>query len=226
MISGRNLRREIVETAKRINALGINQGKSGNVSARAGADGFLITPSALAYGKMRPEDVVRVSLDGTPIGKRRASTEWRLHRDIYAKRTEVGAILHAHPMYATTLACLRREIPALHYMVAVAGGTSIRCAPYATVGTQELSNRAAAALKGRTACLLANHGMVVLGTTLVEALDRAVEVEALAAMYWRALQIGEPAILSDAEMARVLATFEDYRAQSAERREASRRARP
>jgi L-fuculose-phosphate aldolase len=226
MISGRILRREIIETARRMNALGINQGRSGNVSARAAEDGFLITPSALAYEKMRAEDVVAVRLDGTSVGKHRASTEWRLHRDIYAQRMEVGAILHAHPMYATTLACLRREIPALHYMVAVAGGKSIRCAPYATVGTQELSNRAVAALKGRKACLLANHGIVVLGTTLVEAFDLAVEVEALAAMYWRALQIEEPEVLSEAEMTRVLAKFQDYRARSTERRKGSRRTRP
>jgi L-fuculose-phosphate aldolase len=219
-------RREIIETARRMNATGINQGKSGNVSARAETGGLLITPSALAYDTMRPEDIVQVRLDGASQGKRRASTEWRLHRDIYASRSDVGAIVHAHPMFATTLACLGREIPAVHYMVAVAGGASIRCAPYATFGTQELSDHAVAALEGRTACLLANHGMVAVGSTLADALDLAVEVETLAAMYWRALQIGQPVILSDAEMARVLAKFEDYRAGSADRRKRTGRTRP
>jgi L-fuculose-phosphate aldolase len=220
MIRDGSLRREVVETARRMNAAGINQGTSGNVSARAGADGFLITPSALAYARMRAGDVVRMRLDGTSFGARRASTEWRLHRDIYAKRKDVGAIVHAHPLFATTLACLGREIPAVHYMVAAAGGASIRCAPYATFGTQELSDRAVAALQGRKACLMANHGMIVVGPTLGEAFDLAVEVETLASLYWHALQLGEPTILSRAEMARVLAKFEHYRSEKLERRKA------
>jgi L-fuculose-phosphate aldolase len=226
MVFARSLRRQIIETARRMNAIGINQGKSGNVSTRVGKSGFLITPSALAYAKMRAEDIVEVRFNGALQGKRRASTEWRLHRDVYAKRSDVGAIIHAHSIYATTLACLRRDIPAVHYMVAAAGGASIRCAPYATVGTQELSDRAVAALNGRKACLLANHGMVVVGSTLEDVLDLAVEVETLAAMFWRALQIEEPEILSDAEMATVLAKFADYRAGSAERRKRSRNTRP
>jgi L-fuculose-phosphate aldolase len=214
MIRDVSVRRDIIQTARRMNATGINQGTSGNVSARAGAGGFLITPSALAYDAMRPEDVVQVRLDGTSLGRRRASTEWRLHRDIYASRSDAGAIVHAHPMFATTLACLGREIPAVHYMVAMAGGATIRCAPYATFGTQELSDHAVAALDGRKACLLANHGMVAMGSTLADALGLAIEVETLAAMYWRTLQVGEPRILPDVEMARVLAKFEDYRAGS------------
>jgi L-fuculose-phosphate aldolase len=225
MIRDVSVRREIIQTARRMNATGINQSTSGNVSARVGTGGFLITPSALAYDEMRPEDVVQVRLDGTSLGRRRASTEWRLHRDIYARRSDAGAIVHAHPMFATTLACLGREIPAVHYMVAMAGGATIRCAPYATFGTQELSDHAVAALDGRKACLLANHGMVAMGSTLADALDLVIEVETLAAIYWRTLQVGEPKILSDVEMARVLAKFEDYRAGSIVRPKGSRKTR-
>lgn len=212
MIRDVSVRREIIDAARRMNATGINQGTSGNVSARVRKGDFLITPSALAYDTMRPQDVVRVRLDGTALGRRPASTEWRLHRDIYARKSDVGAIVHAHSMFATTLACLGREIPAVHYMVAMAGGATIRCAPYATFGTQELSDHAVAALDGRKACLLANHGMVATGSMLADALALVIEVETLAAMYWRALQVGEPRILSDAEMARVIAKFDDYRA--------------
>jgi L-fuculose-phosphate aldolase len=226
MIRDGSVRREIVETARRMNAAGINQGTSGNVSARAGTGGLWITPSALAYDKTRPEDVVLVRPDGTSLGRRRASTEWRLHRDIYATRSDVGAIVHAHPMFATTLACLGRDIPAVHYMVAMAGGVSIRCAPYATFGTQELSDHTVAALDGRKACLLANHGMVAVGPTLVAAFNLAVEVETLSAMYWRALQIGEPTILSEAEMTRVLAKFEDYKAEPTKSSKGNRKTRP
>jgi L-fuculose-phosphate aldolase len=173
---------------------------------------MLITPSAVPYEAMAPEQLIRMALDGTVVeGDGRPSSEWRLHADIYRGRPEVGAVLHAHPEFCATLACLRREIPAVHYMVAVAGGTSIRCAPYATFGTAELAAGVLEALEDRTACLMANHGLVALGASPGEALDRAVEVEALAAVYWRALQAGEPVILSDQEMAEVLDAFRDYR---------------
>ena len=138
------------------------------------------------------------------------SSEWRFHRDIYVARPELNAIVHAHSPFATTLACLARDIPAFHYMIAVAGGKDIRCAPYATFGTQELSDRALVALEGRQACLLANHGMIAVGSSLAKALALAVEVEALAEQYWRALQIGAPNLLSDAEMDIVLKKFQTY----------------
>ncbi len=203
------LREEIIATARAMNTRGLNRGKSGNVSART-ASGFLVTPTGLAYESMRAEDVVAMSLSGASSGPRAPSSEWRFHRDIYVARSAVHAVVHAHSPFATTLACLDRGIPAFHYMIAVAGGRDIRCAPYATFGTQALSDHALAALEGRRACLLANHGMIAVGTALAEALALAVEVEALAEQYWRVLQIGEPILLSDAEMVVVLEKFATY----------------
>ena len=207
---GTALRRAIIATALQMNALGINRGKSGNVSARI-VGGFLITPSALPYDETGPEDIVTVHEDGSATGMRVPSSEWRFHRAIYQARPEVRAIVHAHSPFATTLACLDRGIPAFHYMVAVAGGSDIRCAPYATFGTQELADYAVRALEGRAACLLAHHGMIAVGDSLKSALALAVEVETLAEMYWRALQIDQPRNLSDDEMERVLAKFSTYR---------------
>lgn len=206
----RRLRRAIVETCRRMNTLGLNQGRSGNLSARV-PGGLLVTPSGMAYDAMSPDDIVFMKADGdVPAGQRKPSSEWRFHRDILAARADVEAVLHSHAMFATTLACLRREIPAFHYMVAVAGGDTIRCAPYATFGTQALSDHALAALADRKACLLANHGMIAVGGSVDAALDLAVEVETLAAQYWRALQVGEPYILPGAEMAVVLEKFKGY----------------
>ena len=203
-------RRAMVDACGRMNALGINQGKSGNIGVRV-TGGLLVTPSGMPYDEMTPGDIVFMQANGAvPKGQREPSTEWRFHRDIFARRPEVGAVVHTHAMFATTLACLGRDIPAFHYMVAMAGGDSIRCAPYATFGTQELSDHALAALEGRKACLLANHGMIVVGETLKGALALAVEVETLAAQYWRALQIGKPKLLSRAEMRRVVAKFATY----------------
>ncbi len=187
------LRSAVIATALAMNARGINRGKSGNVSARlahAGFDGFVVTPTGLAYDETRPEDIVPVTLDGEARGSRLPSSEWRFHRDIYRARPEVNAVVHTHAPFATTLACLSRGIPAFHYMVAVAGGRDIRCAPYATFGTQELSDHVLAALDGRRACLLAHHGMIAVGASLPDALALAVEVETLAEIYWRALSIG------------------------------------
>lgn len=194
-----------------MNRIGLNQGTSGNLSARL-ESGFLVTPSGLPYESMTADDVVLLSWDGDHEPGERPSSEWRFHRDILAKRPEAGAVLHVHAMFATVLACLGLGIPAFHYMVAVAGGADIRCAPYATFGSQELSDHAVRALEGRDACLLANHGLIVLGATPAGALDLAREVETLAAQYWRARLIGEPNLLDAAEMDRVLAKFADYRA--------------
>ncbi|GAB4189196.1 MAG: class II aldolase/adducin family protein [Thalassobaculales bacterium] len=195
-----------------MNAMGINQGTSGNASVRdPKGRGILITPSSTPYEDMRPADIALMAFDGTWSGPRRPSSEWRFHLDILARRPDAEAVLHTHSMFATTLACLGRDIPSFHYMVAVAGGDSIRCAPYATFGTEALSAHALAALDGRKACLLGNHGMICLGESLERALALAVEVETLAAQYWRALQIGQPALLSAAEMAEVLARFQRMR---------------
>jgi L-fuculose-phosphate aldolase len=205
----RALRLAVIRAACDMNALGINRGKSGNVSARIDR-GFLVTPSALPYAQTKAEDIVAVDDDGNAGGRRAPSSEWRFHRDIYAARPEVMAIVHAHSPFATTLACLDRGIPAFHYMIAVAGGSDIRCAPYATFGTQQLSDHALRALEGRTACLLAHHGQIAVGNCLQAALALAVEVETLAEMYWRALAIGEPPILGDGEMREVLEKFATF----------------
>ena len=199
----------VAEFARRSVTAGLNQGTSGNVSARS-PEGFLITPSGRDMTGLGTADVVPVAMDGAAPEGLKPSSEWRFHRDIYAAFPEAGAIVHAHSPFAVALACLRRDIPPFHYMVAMAGGTDIRCARYATFGTQALSDGALAALEGRSACLLANHGMLVIGSDLRRALALAVEFESLCAQFWRACQIGTPTLLSDAEMADVLAKFRHY----------------
>jgi L-fuculose-phosphate aldolase len=207
------IRKQIVATALRMNSLGINRGKSGNVSARW-KNGFLVTPSGLPYEETKPGDIVFIDAKAKAKGTRPPSSEWRFHFDIYRRKGEVGAVVHTHSSFATTLACLGVAVPAFHYMVAVAGGNSIRCAPYATFGTQTLSDHALGALEGRKACLLANHGMIATGDSLKGALALAVEVEALCEQYWRALQIGKPNLLSDYEMTVVVEKFKTYNAQA------------
>jgi L-fuculose-phosphate aldolase len=203
------LRRAMIATARRLAPAGLNQGTSGNIGVRV-EGGFLVTPTGIAYERLVPADIVRMGFDGACEGRRKPSSEWRFHRDILAARGDIDVVLHVHSMFSTTLACHHREIPAFHYMVAMAGGSSIRCGRYATFGTEELSRHAVAALDGRKACLLANHGMIALGPTLDAAFRLAVEVETLAAMYWRALQLGEPKLLDEDEMARVVEKFRTY----------------
>jgi L-fuculose-phosphate aldolase len=204
------LRLRIVSAVRRLSALGMNPGMSGNLSARSDG-GFVVTPSGVAYDAMQPDDLVFVGADAAPVGNaRKPSSEWRLHRDIYAHRPEAGAVVHTHSPYATTLACVHRSIPAFHYEVAFAGGDDIRCGGYATFGTQELSDLALAALEGRKACLLANHGALAHGADLDEAVNLAEKVEALARLYWQSLQVGEPVLLDRVEMARVLEKFRTY----------------
>ena len=209
-----DLREQLVAVARRMNASGINQGTSGNLSARI-PGGLLITPSSLPYDRMQPADLVAIDLEGRPLGGAHAaeavpgggpgrpSSEWRLHADILASRPELQAVLHCHSIHATALACHGRAIPPFHYMTAVAGGDDIRCAPYATFGTAELSALAVQALEGRLACLLAQHGQVTVGSSLDQALRIAIEVETLARMYLQALQLGEPPLLSAEQMAAV-----------------------
>lgn len=205
------LRREIVSAARDMNRLGINQGTSGNISVRWG-EGMLITPSATAYEALRPEDVVLMKADGAGGGEGRLkpSTEWRLHQEILRNRLDAGAVVHAHPPYCTTLAILRREIPPVHYMIAAFGGPSIRCAPYATFGTAALAAHALEALKGRSACLLANHGMIVAGPTLPRAMWLAVELETLAKQYHLSLQVGSPVLLTEEEIAETARRLSGY----------------
>jgi len=195
-------RAAMVDTCRAMEAKGINQGTSGNLSLRWG-EGFLITPSSLPYDRMQPDDIVVMGWDAAYVGWR-PSSEWRFHRDILAARPDVDVVLHCHSAHATAVACHHRDIPAFHYMVGVMGGNSLRCAGYATFGTQALSDAALRALEGRKACLLAQHGQIALGRTLEAALAMAVEVEALAQMYLLALSIGEPPVLPEAEMERVM----------------------
>lgn len=202
-------RAALAEAARRTVALGLNRGAEGNVSLRWD-EGFLITPSGLPNDSLQAGQMVYMDLEGGWQGPLKPSSEWRIHRDLYRARAEAGAIVHAHSPYAVSLACLRRPIPAFHYMVAAAGGHDIPCAAYATFGTEALSANVLAALAGRRACLMANHGQVALGRTLDDALRLAEIVEELAAQYWRARLLGEPVLLTDAEMAAVLARFADY----------------
>jgi L-fuculose-phosphate aldolase len=206
-----DLREAIVHSARAMNALGINQGTSGNISVRCG-ETMLITPSATPYEAMQPDDIAAMPLDGDGAwtGPLKPSTEWRFHRDILCGRPDAGAVVHSHAMYCTTLAVARREIPACHYMIAAFGGDSVRCAPYATFGTAELAHLALTALEGRHACLLANHGMIVVGSTLAKAMWLAVELETLARQYYQSLLIGGPCLLSAADMAEAMQAFAGY----------------
>ncbi|HTJ96638.1 MAG TPA: class II aldolase/adducin family protein [Rhodocyclaceae bacterium] len=199
----------VLECARAMNAAGINRGTAGNVSVRTD-DGFMITPTGMDYSKASADDMVLVSMSGASHGKRKPSSEWHFHRDIYVQRPEAGAIVHTHSPFATSLACLGMEIPPFHYMVARFGGDTVRCAGYATFGTQELSDAMLVALEGRSACLMAQHGMTVFGRDLDQALAHAIELEALAEQYWRVLQIGSPRLLPDDEMASVLEKFKGY----------------
>ena len=206
----------IVVANRHLAAKGLNQGASGNVSVRDG-DGFRVTPSGVGADVLVPEQVVRMDMDGTWSGQWKPSSEWRFHRDIYAARPDAGAVVHCHSPAATALAVLGRAIPAFHYMVAIAGGVDVRCAPYATFGTQELSDAALAALEDRRACLLGHHGMIALGPTLSQAMDVAIEIEFLADLYLRLLPLGEPPVLPAAEMAVVLEKFKGYGANAQKR---------
>ncbi len=207
------LRKSLVETARAMSASGLSPGRSGNVSCRFG-EGMLITPSGLAYDLMAPADVVRVEADGSVAsGQRRPSTEWHFHLAIYHARPDRNAVVHTHSLHATVLACARRNIPAFHYMVAVAGGADIPLVPYATFGTDELARHVADGLSERDACLMAHHGQVAIGSTLERALELAAEVEVLAEQYVKVLMLGRPDVLPADEMVRVLDKFKSYGAQ-------------
>lgn len=205
------LRRQLLETCRSFGPERLSAGTSGNASVRCG-DGMLITPSAMDYATMTPQDIVWLGFDGGRRGERPPSSEWRFHLAILRQRPDAGAVVHVHSPAATALACLRLDIPPFHYMVAVAGGDGIRCAPYELFGTERLAAAVLTALRDRTAALLANHGQVAVGADLPAALKLAVEVEALADQYLRARAVGEPQRLDPAEMAEVLERFVRYRA--------------
>ena len=206
------LRQQIIDHCLVMNASGLNQGTSGNISVRLGND-MLISPSGIAYHTLKSEMIATMAIDdgsGSWTGPLKPSTEWHFHQALLRNRPDANAVVHAHPTYCTTLAILRKDIPACHYMIAAFGGNNVRCSGYATYGTKSLSNLAVEAMKDRTACLLGNHGMIAIGDTLPKAMWRAVELETIARQYYLSLQIGNPVILSDANIEETLAGFATY----------------
>ena len=203
------LRRELVAAQRRLDALGLNRGSSGNLSHRFGG-GMLITPTGMGADELGPDDLVWMGEDGDLRGHWQPSSEWHFHQALYAQRPELHAIVHTHSVHATALACLRRDLPSFHYMVAVAGGDSVRCAPYRLFGTEALSAVVTEAMRDRLACLMANHGLVAAGGTLAQAIKVAQEIESLCEMFLKALAVGEPVLLGAAEMAEVIERFRSY----------------
>lgn len=204
------LRSQLLASTQQLDALGLNRGTSGNVSVRVSSSHWLITPSGVPADKLSTDAMVLMDFEGKPISAAKPSSEWRFHHDILLARIEVAAVVHTHSRFATAFSCLQKDIPAFHYMIAAAGGDSIRCCPYALFGSQTLSDLALVALKDRKACLLGNHGMIAVGKDLPTALALAVEVESLCEQYWTALQLGQPNILSSNQMTEVLEKFKTY----------------
>ncbi len=202
-------RDEALAAVRRLDALGMNRGSTGNLSLRSG-EGMLITPTGMGADELRPQDLVWLGWDGTLRGDWQPSSEWHFHQAIYRARPDLNAVVHTHAVHAAALACLRRELPAFHYMVAVAGGDHVPCVPYHLFGTEALSDAVAAAMQAVDACLLANHGLVAAGATLAQAIKVLLEIESLCEVYLKALAVGEPAILSAPEMAAVIEKFGAY----------------
>ena len=203
------LRQRIIEACHQMERSGLNRGTSGNVSCREG-DHFLITPSGVPVPQLRSESIVAMGFKGEIIGEGKPSSEWHFHLDLLKNRPELNAIVHTHSPHATALACLREDLPAFHYMIAIAGGDSVRCAPYALFGTEALSAHAVNAMKDRKACLLANHGLIAAGRDLDEAMAVATEIESLCQQYLLARQTGQPVLLSSEEMLAVIDRFRSY----------------
>lgn len=202
-------RAAIIAACRQLEVSGLNRGTTGNISCRED-DHFLITPSGVPVETMTEGGIVAMDFDGRVIGSGKPSSEWHFHRDLLQQRPEVNAIVHTHSPYATALACLREDLPPFHYMIAIAGGDSVRCAPYALFGTETLSHHALQALSHRKACLLANHGLIALGGDLTEAMAVATEVESLCQQYLIARQSGTPVLLSAEEMQQVINRFKTY----------------
>ena len=211
IVEENSLRLAVVNAAQHLYSRGLNGSTSGNIGVRLN-DALLVTPSGIHANKLSTPSIIKLDFAGQPMNGEagKPTSEWRMHRDILAARADINAVIHTHSMFATTLACLHKNIPPFHYMIAVAGGDSIRCAPYALFGSQQLSNHALAALTDRYACLLAHHGMIALGRDLDHALAVAEEMETLCEQYWRLLQIGQPKLLSADQMAEALEQFKGY----------------
>lgn len=207
------VRDQMVAAVRRLDALGMNRGSTGNLSQRwahAGQLGMLITPTGMGADDLQPADLVWLGDDGALHGAWQPSSEWHFHQAVYRARPDLHAVVHTHSVHATALACLRRGLPAFHYMVAVAGGDSVPLTPYFTFGSEALSNAVADAMRERDACLMSNHGLVAAGATLARAMKVAQEIESLCEVYLKALAVGEPALLGAVEMAEVLDKFSHY----------------
>ena len=202
----------LIETALHLEQIGLNHGATGNCSCRDG-NTYLITPSGIDTQSLSEDKVVRMDFTGNiidSIPNLKPSSEWRFHKDIMLQRKEVGAVVHTHSIYASTVSLFGDTLPPFHYMIAVAGGDSVRCAPYAMFGTQELSDNIISALIDRKACLIANHGLVAIGDNLKEALQIAEEIEHLCQLYIEARKLGEPNLLSKKQMSEVIDRFQTY----------------
>lgn len=207
------LRASLVAAVRRLDALGLNRGSTGNASVRGTGDaaGFWITPTGMGADNLAVDDLVWIAGDGKVQGAWQPSSEWPFHRSIYAARADLAAVVHVHSINATALACLRRELPAFHYMVAIAGGNNVPCTAYHLYGTEALSQAVTEAFRERHACLMANHGLVAGGMSIGHAMKVAIEVEALCETYLKALAVGEPARLTREQMAEVIEKFRTYR---------------
>jgi L-fuculose-phosphate aldolase len=202
-------REAAVAAVRRLDALGMNRGSTGNLSLRSG-DGMLITPTGMGADDLRPQDLVWCGWDGSVRGDWKPSSEWHFHQAVYLARPDLNAVLHTHSTHAAALACLRRELPAFHYMVAIAGSDHVPCVPYHLFGTEALSKAVGGAMAGVDACLLSNHGLVAGGATLPKAMKVLQEIESLCEVYLKALSVGEPVVLSRGEMALVIERFSRY----------------
>ena len=213
-ISTQALRQSLIDASIDAEIQRINVGTTGNMSIRT-EDGMLITPSGIPSRQLLPETIVAMDLDGNWSGSIKPSSEWALHAAIYKARPEVRSVVHAHPDHCVALSCARIGLPAFHYMIAGFGGDDVRCSRYATFGSPELADVTVEALEGRTACLLANHGMVTVGSTLTEAYGRALKLETLARQYMLCRSFAEPVLLNEKELVEVKQRYKTYGRQDA-----------
>ena len=209
-------RNQIIEYSLKLNSTNLSPLRSGNISLRAEEDdkeGYLITPSGKKYQTLKPEDIVFMGLEEIEKNdsSNKPSSEWKFHRDIYLEKRDAQAIVHAHSPHATAVSSHGKPIPPFHYMIALAGGEDIKCAEYATFGTEELSRNVISALKDRSACLMSNHGQVAFGKNLEDAFELAQEIENICHQYTIALKLGQPKILSFTEMKKVLEKAKNYK---------------
>ncbi|MDA9744564.1 class II aldolase/adducin family protein [Candidatus Pelagibacter sp.] len=207
-------RKEVIKYSIKLNTTNLSPLRSGNISVRStenSVEGFLITPSGKKYDTLKEEDIVFVSSDGNHDTNLKPSSEWRFHKDIYLKKSDAKAIVHAHSPHASAVSAHRKDIPAFHYMIALAGGDSIKCAKYATFGTQELSDNIIDALENRKACLMSNHGQVAFGENLESAFELAEELENICHQYINTIKLGDPKILSSSEMDVILEKVKNYK---------------